>query len=97
VSFILKLVLILIVFSFVVYVFKAMTRMSHRVSGTVKDLRQLREQVGAGKVKPASAEMVRCAACGSFVFSRDAMTLTTQGRAQTFCSQECIRAHVKSA
>ncbi len=94
-SFIFRAVAILIIFSFVVYVLKAIARISFRLQTTVKDVRQMREQLG--KPPGASAEMVRCAACGAFVSARDAVTLSARGRAQTFCSKECIQAHVKSA
>jgi hypothetical protein len=91
-----KVVAILIVFCFVVFVLKAIARLSANLRKTIKDVRQMREQVG-GRPGAGSAEMVRCAACGAFVSARDAMKLSAPGRAQTFCSQECIQAHVKSA
>ena len=95
-NFVFKFVLILIVFSFAVYVFKAISRLSFRLQGTAKEVRKMREQLGEPR-RPASAEMVRCLACGSFVAARDALTVSSRGRAQTFCSHECIQAHVKSA
>jgi hypothetical protein len=95
-SFLLKAVLILIIFSFVVFVLKAIARLSFRLQGTVKEMRRLREQLGV-QPPPAGAEMVRCAACGAFVAARDALTLSARGRAQAFCSKECIQAHAKSA
>lgn len=91
-----RLILILLLFIFVVYVLKVMARLSFRLQGTIKEVRRIREQLG-GRPEQVSAEMVRCAACGAFVSARDAVTLSARGRAQTFCSQECIRAHVKSA
>lgn len=94
-SFIFRAVAILIIFSFVVYVLKAIARISFHLQTTVKDVRQMREQLG--KQPGASAEMVCCAACGAFVSASDAVTLSARGRAQTFCSKECIQAHVKSA
>ena len=90
-----RIVAILIVFCFVVYVLKAIARLSHHLRGTLKEVRQMREQLNVQGVP--SAEMVRCVACGSFVAARDAVTLSARGRAQTFCSKECIQAHVKSA
>ena len=93
-SFIFRAVAILIIFCFVVYVLKAIARISFRLQTTIKDVRQMREQLGG---RAASAEMVRCAACGAFVSAGDAVTLSARGRAQTFCSKECIQAHVKSA
>ena len=95
-SFILKAVAILIIFCFVVYVLKAISRISFRLQNTVKDVRQMREQLG-GRPTTVNAEMVRCLACGAFVAAGDAVTISARGRAQTFCSKECIRAHVKSA
>lgn len=91
-TFIFRCVLILLLFSFVVYVFKAIARLSFYLRGTIKDVQKLRDQVG-GRVAP-SAEMVRCASCGAFVSSRDAVTISAGNRTQVFCSQECIRVHV---
>jgi hypothetical protein len=85
-------VLILFVFAFVVYVIKAIARLWFHLRGTVKDVQKLREQVSGRPV--TSAEMVRCAICGAFVASRDAVTLSTRNRAQFFCSQDCMRVHV---
>ncbi len=100
-SFIFRAILILIIFSFVVYVMKAIARLSLNVRKTVRDVRSLREQVNTGpratRPKAVSAEMVRCAACGAFVASRDAMTISSKGRSTVFCSPECMQAHVKSA
>jgi len=95
VSFILKFVLVLVVFSFVVYVLKSIARLSHYLQGTVKEMRKMREQLGGSA--PAAADMVRCAACGAFISAREAVTISSRGRSQTFCSHECIKAHVKSA
>jgi hypothetical protein len=94
-NFIFRAVAILIVFCFVVYVMKAIARLSFRVQNAVKDVRQMRQQLD--ERGGTSAEMIRCAACGSFVSARDAVTLSSRGLAQTFCSKECIQAHVKSA
>ena len=93
---ILRIVIILIVFCFIVYVLKAIARLSFHLQGTIKEVRKMSEQL-TGQRQPANAEMVRCAACGAFVSSRDAVTLSSRGRVQTFCSNECIQAHVKSA
>lgn len=95
-SFILKFVLVLLVFSFVVYVLKSIARLSHYLQGTVKEVRKMREQMG-GSVPATAADMVRCAACGAFISAREAVTVSSRGRSQTFCSHECIKAHVKSA
>jgi len=92
-SFILRLVVLLIVFSFVVYVFKAIRGLSFHVRGTMKDLRSIRERLGdqtagGGEV---SAEMVRCLHCGAFVSSRDAISLRAGGRSSYFCSEQCLK------
>jgi hypothetical protein len=89
-GFIFKFVLILLVFAFVVYVLKAIARLSHHLRGTIRDVKEIRE-----KVSPAvSANMVRCISCGAFVSARDAVTISSRNRSQTFCSNECARAHV---
>jgi hypothetical protein len=89
-GFIFRFVLILLVFAFVVYVLKAIARLSHHLRGTIRDVREIRE-----KMSPAvSANMVRCLSCGAFVSARDAVTVTSRNRSQTFCSSECARAHV---
>jgi hypothetical protein len=91
-SFILRVVLILLVFAFVVYVIKAIARLSFHLRGAIKDVRKLREQVGG---RPAvSADMVRCARCGAFVTSRDAVVVSAGNRARIFCSSDCMRLHV---
>ena len=89
-GFIFRFVLILLVFAFVVYVLKAIARLSHHLRGTIRDVREIRE-----KMSPAvSANMVRCLSCGAFVSARDAVTISSRNRSQTFCSSECARAHV---
>jgi MoxR-like ATPase len=89
-GFILRFVLILLVFAFVVYVLKAIARLSHHLRGTIRDVREIRE-----KMSPAvSANMVRCLSCGAFVSPRDAVTVSYRNNSQTFCSSECARAHV---
>ncbi|MGH9800705.1 MAG: hypothetical protein ACRD82_10100 [Blastocatellia bacterium] len=93
-GFILRCVLILIVFSFVVYVLKAIMRLSAHLRTTVKDVKTMREQLG-GRSTP-SADMVRCLSCGAFVASRDALTISSRSSAQTFCSHECLTTHAKS-
>jgi hypothetical protein len=92
VTFIIRAVLILLLFCFVVYVIKSIARLSHRLRGAVKDVQSLRDQI-SGRPK-ASAEMVRCAACGAFVSSRDAVTVSSRNAARSFCSKECARAGV---
>ncbi len=91
-TFILRIVLILIVFSFVVYIFKAIARIRFNLSGTIKEVRKLREQL-SGRPATAGAEMVRCASCGAFVSSRDALVVSSRNLTQSFCSPECIRSH----
>jgi len=91
-GFILRAVAILIIFAFVVYVFKAIARLSHHVRATVRDVNKLRDQA-AGRA-PVNAEMVRCANCGAFVSSRDALTISARNASQAFCSKECLQARV---
>ena len=89
-GFIFRFVLILLAFAFVVYVLKAIARLSHHLRGTIRDVKEIRE-----KVSPTvSANMVRCLSCGAFVSARDAVTISSRNRSQTFCSSECARAHV---
>lgn len=90
-SFILRCVLILLIFAFIVYVMKAIARLSHHLRGTIKDVKEIRERAGR---PAASAEMVRCASCGAFVSSRDAVTISSRGRSQIFCSRDCAQAHI---
>ncbi len=91
-SFILRCVLILLIFAFIVYVMKAIARLSHHLRGTIKDVKEIRERA-SGRTA-ASAEMVRCASCGAFVSSRDAVTISSRGRSQMFCSRDCAQAHI---
>lgn len=89
-GFIFRFVLILLAFAFVVYVLKAIARLSHHLRGTIRDVKEIRE-----KVSPTvSANMVRCLSCGAFVSARDAVTISSRNSSQTFCSSECARAHV---
>lgn len=91
-GFIIKFVLILLVFAFVVYVLKAIARLSYRLRSTIRDVVEIREKVsGRGAV---SADMLRCSSCGAFVSARDAVTLSYRNRSQNFCSSECARAHI---
>jgi len=91
-GFIFKCVLILLIFSFIVYVLKAIARLSHHLRGTIRDVKEIREKVG-GRSR-VSADMVRCVSCGAFVSSRDAVTLSSRNRSQVFCSGECARAYI---
>lgn len=93
-SFLLRAVLILLAFGFVVYVLKAIARLSFHLRGALKDLRRVREQMSGGLA--ANAEMVRCASCGAFVLSRDAITISLRNQARVFCSRDCMRTHVAS-
>ncbi|HEX4945576.1 MAG TPA: hypothetical protein VFZ34_02780 [Blastocatellia bacterium] len=94
-TFILKAVAILLIFAFVVYVLKMISRLSFNVRNTAKELNRMREQATARQ--PKSTEMSRCVACGSFVAARDAVTVSAGGRAQIFCSTECLQSRVKTA
>jgi hypothetical protein len=89
-GFIFRFVLVLLVFAFVVYVLKAIARLSHHLRGTIRDVREIREKMSPD----VSANMVRCLSCGAFVSARDAVTVSSRNRSQTFCSSECARAHV---
>jgi hypothetical protein len=89
-GFIFRFVLILLVFAFVVYVLKAIARLSHRLRGTIKDVKEIREKMSPN----VSANMVRCLSCGAFVSARDAVTVSFRNSSQNFCSGECAREHV---
>ena len=89
-GFIFRFVAILFLFAFVVYVLKAIARLSHHLRGTMRDVKEIRD-----KMSPAvSANMIRCLSCGAFVSARDAVTVSSRNSSQTFCSSECARAHV---
>ena len=91
-TFIIKCVFILLVFAFIVYVLKAIARLSHRLRGTINDVKDIREKVSGRPV--SSADMVRCLTCGAFVSSRDAVTVSSRNSSQVFCSSECARSHI---
>lgn len=93
-SFLIRAVMILLAFAFVVYVLKAIARLSFNLRGALKDLRGIRQQVSERPA--ANAEMVRCVSCGAFVSSRDALTVSSRNRSQVFCSQSCMLAKVAS-
>jgi hypothetical protein len=95
VTFILRAVIILFIFAFVVYVLKMISRLSFNARTTTKELNKMREQVATRQ--PKSTEMLRCAACGSFVPTRDAVRVSSGGRVQTFCSHECLQTRAKTA
>ncbi|MBX3279739.1 MAG: hypothetical protein KF868_17185 [Acidobacteria bacterium] len=88
-TFILKLVVLLIVFSFVVYVLKAISRFSANLRRIKNEVQQMRNPSARGGA--VSAEMVRCATCGTFVSASDAVQLRIRKRAQTFCSEDCMQ------
>jgi formylmethanofuran dehydrogenase subunit E len=91
-GFIFKSVLILIVFAFVIYVLKAITRLSHHLRVTIRDVKDIREKVSNRAT--ASAEMVRCFSCGAFVSAREAVSFTPPANSRMFCSSECARSHI---
>lgn len=91
-TFILRCVLIIMIFAFIVYVMKAIARLSHRLRLTMKDLKDVRDDMGGRKA--ANAEMVRCATCGAFVSSRDAVTMSSRKSSMIFCSGECARSYI---
>ena len=91
-SFIFKCVFILLVFAFIVYVLKAIARLSHHLRGTIKDVKDIREKASGRNV--ASADMVRCLSCGAFISSRDAVMISSRNSSRAFCSDECARAHI---
>jgi len=89
---IIRCLIILFAFAFIVYVLKAIARLSHRLRATIKDVKEINEKA-PGRSK-ASADMVRCLSCGAFVSSRDAVTISSRNSSQVFCSGECARAHI---
>ena len=95
-TFLLKFVVILIIFAFVVYVFKAITRLSFNLRKTAKEINQMRDQMGGRSATVNSTAMLRCAACGAFVSAKDAKQIVSAGKAQTFCSDECLHERAKS-
>ncbi len=92
-NYIFRFVLILIVFAFVVYVIKAIARLSFNLRGTIKDVQTLRQQVNNRSV--GSSDMLRCANCGAFVSPREAIRITQGKSLQSFCSRECMNAHIR--
>jgi hypothetical protein len=96
VGFIIRCLLVLLAFAFVVYVLKAIARLSHHLRGTINDVKEIRERAyGRGRTAThPSEDMVRCLSCGAFVSSRDAVTVSSRNRSQAFCSNACARAHI---
>ncbi len=89
---VIRCLIILLVFAFIVYVLKAIARLSHHLRGTIKDVKEIRDRA-PGRTE-ANAEMVRCLSCGAFVSSRDAVMISSRNRSQAFCSSACARAHI---
>ena len=92
----LRCLLVLFAFAFIVYVLKAIARLSFRLRGTINDVNEIRERAyGRGRVgSQPSEDMVRCLSCGAFVSSRDAVTISSRNRSKVFCSNSCARAHI---
>lgn len=93
--FLFRIVAILFVFAFVVYVLKMIARLRFTVRNTAKEVSKMRQQVEMRQGK--STEMLRCAACGAFVAAQDAVTIVAGGRDQIFCSYECLHTRAKTA
>jgi len=89
---IIRCLIILFVFAFIVYVLKAIARLSHRLRGTINDVKEIREKA-AGRGR-ATEDMVRCQSCGAFISLRDAVTVSSRNKSQAFCSSACARAHI---
>ena len=91
-GFIFRCLLILLAFAFIVYVLKAIARLSHHLRRTINDVKEIREKASGGQ--RATEDMIRCLSCGAFVSSRDAVTISSRNRSQAFCSSACARAHI---
>ena len=89
---IIRCLLILFAFAFIVYVLKAIARLSHRLRGTINDVKEIREK-GSGRGR-TTEDMVRCLSCGAFISLRDAVTISSRNKSQAFCSGACARAHI---
>ncbi len=94
-TFMFRLIIFTLLFCFVVYVLKMIARLSHKLRATMTDVKKLR-QVFEGGPK-VSAEMVRCQSCGAFTSAKDAVVISSGQSRQTFCSRDCMQAHVKRA
>jgi hypothetical protein len=88
-SFVFRLVLALFLFSFVVYVFKALARLGHHLSGTAREVKNIRERLHQSD--SVSAEMVRCQSCGAFVSTSDAVKLKIGNQSFVYCSEACLK------
>ena len=93
--FMFRLVLFTLLFCFVVYVLKMIARLSHKLRTTITDVNKLRG-LFEGRTQ-ASAEMVRCQSCGAFTSAKEAVIISAGQKRQTFCSRDCMQAHVKRA
>lgn len=89
---IIRCLIILIAFAFIVYVLKMIARLSHNLRRTIGDVKDIRERVSGRPT--ASADMVRCLSCGAFVSSRDAVIVSSRSGSRAYCSDECARAHI---
>jgi len=89
---ILRCLLVLLAFAFIVYVLKAIARLSHHLRRTINDVKEIREKA-SGRSR-ATEDMIRCLSCGAFVSSRDAVTISSRNSSQVFCSSACARAHI---
>lgn len=87
-SFVIRLVLALLLFSFVVYVLKALARLGHHLRGTVREVKNIRDRLQQSD--GVSAEMVRCHSCGAFVSASDAIRLRLANQTSVYCSESCL-------
>lgn len=94
-SLIFRLILFVLIFSFIVYVLKMITRLSHNLRATIRDVRKVRDVVEGRR--PGSAEMVRCLSCGAFISPQEALTVSAKQARQTYCSRECLQSSIKTA
>ena len=91
-GFLFRLILFVLIFSFIVYVLKMIVRLGHNLRATMKDVTKMREAL-AGRPQ-VSAEMVRCHSCGSFVAANEALSLSAGQAKQHYCSRKCLTASV---
>jgi hypothetical protein len=91
VPFIFRWVLILILFAFVVYIFKAIARFIFNLRGVARG--KIREQMRGRPI--SGAEMIRCTGCGAFVHSLEAVTISKGKNRRSFCSRECLQSHMR--
>jgi hypothetical protein len=89
-SFVIRFVLALLLFSFVVYVLKALARLGHHLRGTAREVKNIRERLTHADT--VSAEMVRCQSCGAFVATSDAVKLRLSNQSFAYCSESCLNA-----